>query len=139
SHFDRVISLKYPAWMVQHPDHVCYMLHPLRGLYDTYHYFALPERLEECPGAVGAVRQFMTELPGRRESLPELFWRLDALRAAPDLPPDPFRFPGPFIREIVHYLDAIGLSNLRRYAAISETVAGRKDYFPTGAQVRVAH
>jgi hypothetical protein len=42
-HFDRVISAKYPAWMVSHPYHVCYMLHRLRGLYDTYHFAGLPE------------------------------------------------------------------------------------------------
>ena len=35
-HFDVVISGKYPAWMVRHPRHLVYMLHRLRGLYDTY-------------------------------------------------------------------------------------------------------
>jgi hypothetical protein len=35
-HFDMVISGKYPAWMVRHRNHVVYMCHPLRGLYDTY-------------------------------------------------------------------------------------------------------
>ena len=34
--FDLVISGKYPAWIVGHPRHVCYMLHRLRGLYDSY-------------------------------------------------------------------------------------------------------
>ena len=36
SHFDLVISTKYPSWMIDHPHHVVYMLHPLRGLYETY-------------------------------------------------------------------------------------------------------
>lgn len=36
SHFDLVISGKYPAWMIEHPNHVVYLLHPLRGLYDLY-------------------------------------------------------------------------------------------------------
>ena len=34
--YDLVISGKYPAWMVAHPRQVVYLLHPLRGLYDTY-------------------------------------------------------------------------------------------------------
>src|SRR5882757_10421886 len=38
SHFDFVISTKYPCWMINHPQHVCYMQHKLRGLYDTYHF-----------------------------------------------------------------------------------------------------
>jgi hypothetical protein len=29
SAYDCVISGKYPAWMVNHPNHVCYMLHRL--------------------------------------------------------------------------------------------------------------
>ena len=29
--FDLVVSSKYPAWMVNHPRHVVYMLHRLRG------------------------------------------------------------------------------------------------------------
>ncbi|NUN61725.1 MAG: glycosyltransferase, partial [Burkholderiaceae bacterium] len=35
-HFDRVISTKYPAWMVAHPDHHVFLQHKLRGLYDTW-------------------------------------------------------------------------------------------------------
>lgn len=34
--YDRVVSTKYPAWMVEHPHHTVYMQHKLRGLYDTY-------------------------------------------------------------------------------------------------------
>jgi glycosyltransferase involved in cell wall biosynthesis len=34
--FDAVISLKYPAWMVNHQHHIIYMTHKLRGLYDSY-------------------------------------------------------------------------------------------------------
>ena len=41
-HFDMVISTKYPAWMVKHNNHICYMAHRLRGLYDTYHFTKLP-------------------------------------------------------------------------------------------------
>ena len=35
-HFDLVITLKYPGWMVRCSRQVCYMCHRLRGLYDTY-------------------------------------------------------------------------------------------------------
>ena len=42
SHFDMVIATKYPSWMVQHDNLVVYMLHPLRGLYDTYHFTKFP-------------------------------------------------------------------------------------------------
>ena len=43
--YEVIISGKYPAWMSDHPCHVCYMLHPLRGLYDTYPR-QLPDRCE---------------------------------------------------------------------------------------------
>ena len=51
SHFDRVISTKYPAWMVAHDYHVVYLQHTLRGLYDTYP-LTLPLRPRELPGSV---------------------------------------------------------------------------------------
>ncbi len=35
-HFDLIISSKYPAWMIRHANHVIYLGHRLRGLYDTY-------------------------------------------------------------------------------------------------------
>ncbi|HCO61624.1 MAG TPA: glycosyltransferase, partial [Porticoccaceae bacterium] len=46
SGFDRIISTKYPAWMVDHPDHVVYMQHKLRGLYDAYHFCGKPKQLD---------------------------------------------------------------------------------------------
>ena len=49
-HFDMIISLKYPAWMVNHRNHICYMTHRLRGVYDCF------------PGKVDAIR-YIKELP----------------------------------------------------------------------------
>ena len=45
------------------------------------------------------------------------------------------------VDEVVHFLDGIGLarSQTKRYAAISRTVAERRDYFPAGAKVTVAY
>ena len=34
--FDLVVSTKYPAWMVAHPNHTVYLQHHLRGLFDAY-------------------------------------------------------------------------------------------------------
>jgi hypothetical protein len=42
SHFDLIISTKYPSWMVSHDNHIVYMVHHLRGLFDTYHFFNEP-------------------------------------------------------------------------------------------------
>lgn len=42
SHFDMIITTKYPAWMVKHHNHHIYLQHCLRGLYDTYHFTSLP-------------------------------------------------------------------------------------------------
>jgi glycosyltransferase involved in cell wall biosynthesis len=139
--FDVVVSSKYPAWMVSHPNHVVYMVHPLRGLYDTYRFFGMPERHPTEHRAVEDVRAVIASRPGERAALPALFDRLDALREADDLPGDLFAFPGPFIREVVHALDGIGLAPaaIRRYGAISRTVAERPGYFPDGAPVFVAH
>ena len=141
THFDCVISTKYPSWMVAHPQHACYMLHRLRGVYDAYHLFGAPERIDHSEARLRALQALMQDRAGDRGALEEVFARLDELRVAADLPADAFAFPGPLTREIVHFLDGIGLSQraVSRYAAISRTVAARRDYFPVGTQVEVAY
>ncbi|MDA0171532.1 glycosyltransferase family 4 protein [Solirubrobacter taibaiensis] len=139
--FDVVLTSKYPAWMVAHERHVCYMLHPLRGLYDTYRFFRLPDRHPTDAAPVLELRALMQANAGRREALGGFFDALDGLRDARGLPDDLFAFPGPFIREIVHFLDGIALAPDRivSYGAISRTVAERDGYFPDGGDVFVAY
>ncbi|GAA5172971.1 glycosyltransferase family 4 protein [Modicisalibacter zincidurans] len=162
SHFDRVISTKYPAWMVEHPDHHLYLQHTLRGLYDTYPW---PQRAEHAPfepqawpGEKGrqAIRllrhhprlkrlKHLLEATPERAQLPELFGIVHALLNGSGLPEAArdglFAFPGPLTRAIVHHLDAIALAPraIRRYAAISRNVTRRADYFPRGVPIQVIH
>ena len=141
SAYDCVISGKYPAWMVKHPNHVCYMLHRLRGLYDTY---SGPSADTITSTRARTLIAWMRDMAGdqgaHEQVLPEFFERYKALRGS-DVPDSVFAFPGPFAREIVHFLDGIGLSQARiqRYAAISKTVADRRGYFPLGADVGMLH
>jgi glycosyltransferase involved in cell wall biosynthesis len=140
SGYDVVISGKYPAWMVDHPRHVCYLLHPLRGLYDTYPP-DWPTRCDIDHPEVRALCAFMESAATTRAALPELFARLDGLRTRDDVPAETFALPAPLIRQVVHFLDAIGRGpgTVARQVALSATVAGRRDYYPPGAQVPVAH
>jgi glycosyltransferase involved in cell wall biosynthesis len=139
--FDVVVSSKYPAWMVAHPRHVVYLQHKLRGLYDTWHFSQMPDRHPTEVAPVLELRAFMAQRAGRRDALPELFGRLVELRDAAGLPEDLFAFPGPFIRELVHWLDDVGLAPaaIHRYGAISRTVRERAEHFPDGREVFVAH
>jgi len=139
--FDLVISGKYPAWMVDHPRHVCYMLHRLRGLYDCYPgSVELPPALAAHP-AVNALREFMRRGEGARSAVPEFFGRWNELVSGGVDKESLLAFPGPLAREIVHWLDGIALSPraICHYAAISRTVAGRPGYFPAGTEVAVAY
>jgi glycosyltransferase involved in cell wall biosynthesis len=144
SYFDVVISTKYPAWMVKHPRHVCYLQHRLRGLYDTYHFCKQPEDLLWEGAALGSIKQQIQQLssdPNCSNSAVLNF--LASVRALKDsaVPHDTFRFPGPFARQVVHALDSFGLApgKISRFAAISANVRGRRDYFPAGASVSVVH
>ncbi len=143
SYFDLLISTKYPAWMVHHANHVCYMLHRLRGLYDTYYLCDEPEVYEGRDPEIISLTDFMHRNRGRRSCLDEFFDRWDALCRRGDCRDNDgaFRFPGPLAREIVHFLDGIGLSPaaIRKYAAISANVAGRRDYFPDPKRVHVIY
>ncbi|MBB6182070.1 glycosyltransferase [Pseudorhizobium flavum] len=141
SAYDCVISGKYPAWMVNHPNHICYMLHRLRGLYDTY----APPAEDHTVLRLPKLRNLVEWLDdaGRYpdpEQIPDLFDKLRSLKDA-GLPESVFAFPGPFIRKIVHFLDNAALSpqRIRRYAAIAETVRQRKNYFPPDAMVDVLY
>ena len=140
SHFDVLISGKYPAWMVRHPNHVCYMLHCLRGLYDTYRLMRLPIECDDRLPEVASLVEFMRYRHGDPTRVEEFFDRADRLRHC-GAAPETFAFPGPLIRQVVHFLDAAGLapSRIRRYAAIARNVARRESYFPEGVKVEVAY
>ncbi|BCA92452.1 glycosyltransferase family 4 protein [Vreelandella aquamarina] len=162
SHFDRVITTKYPAWMVDHPDHHLYLQHTLRGLYDTYPWPALagadPFTPQAWPGEKGQrairllrhhplmaqLRRLLAAKPERAQ-LPELFACLHRLLEGPWLPAAAkeglFAFPGPLSRAVIHHLDAMATapSQITAYHAISRNVTRRANYFPAGVDVKVIH
>ena len=141
SHFDRVITTKYPAWMVDHPEHFCYLQHKLRGLYDTYHFSRQPETLEgeRYPSAYASLLELLRRTPERNQ-LDELFQRLKELEKDSDYERC-LRFPGPLTRAVIHHLDGIAQrpGAIKHYGAISYNVSQRKDYFPQGESVHVVH
>lgn len=132
SHFDMVISGKYPAWMLRHHNHRIYMLHCLRGLYDTYHLLALPKRFLSAHEGVVRVLELLRD---EHAGIDALFAALYALKADTTVPPETFAFPAPFIREIIHALDAKAMARVKGFAAISQTVIEREEYFPLHVSV----
>lgn len=102
SHFDMVISTKYPSWMVRHPNCICYMVHELRGLYDTYHNRKLPYEVPKGNSYIDYIMTYMEKHPCPY-SLDYFFELLYALKDNRGIPEEFFRFPGPFIRKIIHY------------------------------------
>jgi glycosyltransferase involved in cell wall biosynthesis len=141
THFDLVISGKYPAWMVQHPKHICYMLHRLRGLYDTYHFTGYPKTYHSNDKRILALQELMRKNKERRDSLDVFFEELNELQLKAKSTSDFFQFPGSLIREIVHFLDGISLSQqeIIKYAAISKNVASRQNYFPLNSTIKVIY
>jgi glycosyltransferase involved in cell wall biosynthesis len=141
THFDAVISSKYPAWMVKHPNHICYLQHRLRGLYDTYHFTGYPETYNSKHEEIIALQHFMRGNEGNRDGLTEVFERLEKLRSNSHCPKNAFQFPGSLIREVIYFFDGIGLapSAIKKYAAISRNVKNRKSYFPLGSAVEVIY
>lgn len=140
-HFDCVISTKYPAWMIRHRNHVCYLQHRLRGLYDTYHFTGLPENVDwQHPDM-----QHATRLAERLDlidhnNMAAVFEECKAfIHSKPHH--SSLQFPGPFSRWLIHRFDALGLATSRivRFAAIAENVKRRVDYFPSGVPVSVIH
>ena len=145
SHYDRVISTKYPAWAVSHPRHSVYMQHTLRGLYDTYHFSGQPESVGADLGAYGPIRDDLLALAGEapkgNDGLIEVLNELEVALVSGTLDAELVRFPGPVSRDVVHLLDRVAMHKARieRYAAQSHTVARRTDYFPADVSVDVAY
>lgn len=146
NHFDMVISGKNPCWMVQHSNHIVYMLHPLRGVYDTYPLFHLPlEVNKNIPLLMDLARDCDKGI-----ETGELFSKLTYLQAHSDAAlKEELNIPSPFLRKVLHRLDANALSKVRRIHPISDTVKNRTSYFhgrevaqslppPSGLQVRRA-
>jgi len=145
SEYDHLITGKYPAWMVQHSRHALYMLHPLRGLYDTYHFARQPTKFDYGSDRVRArLGQEVERIRGKSKHPADLDRFLDAIEAyfsRSDLEQSDLNFPGPIARDIVHALDEYALSpaRIKTYAAISHTVRERAGYFPASAKVSVAY
>lgn len=144
SHFDMLISTKYPSWMAPNKRHVCYMLHKLRGLYDTYHFMGEPTELVDTSGSIAKrLASFEKTVSQGRASPSKVGDFIDGLLdeiATSPLDPQ-FRFPGPCSRKTIHMLDDWGLSRERihKYGAISQNVAGRADYFRGRSSVSVLY
>lgn len=144
AHFDALVSTKYPSWMAQNDRHVCYMLHKLRGLYDTYHFMREPVELSEVSRAIKVkVSNFERALtkgdvsPSRVDAF--IQGMLDTIAQGATDPQ--FRFPGPLSRKVIHLLDNWSLhpNRISHFAAISRNIAERKDYFPDRQRISVLH
>lgn len=144
SHFDLVISTKYPSWMVKHRNHMVYMVHHLRGLFDTYKFSNQPEMLPQHMSS-GLVLEILNLIRGADPSEKEVeavFEMLDCLKKDEEsYDMRIFEFPGPLIRELIHFFDSYALSSqrIRRYTSISNNLIKRKDYFPPGVQVETIY
>ena len=137
SHFDMVITTKYPAWMVQHPNHICYMAHRLRGLYDTYHFMNLPGEPNRNHPLINSVLDYIDKKDSTIEGMFNLLEQCYEKRDS--IPKEHVSFPSPFARKVIHFLDNKALSNTRQFYAISKTVKGRKEYFPENVEIEVIY
>lgn len=140
SHFEMIITTKYPSWMIHHKNHHLYMQHPCRGLYDLYHLSGLPAEFIPDDRRLSTITGMLENKAPDRSLLEPFFQELFRLRDA-DLPGETFSFPGPFSRAVIRWLDRIALSTseIKSYSAISKNVARREGYFPEGIEVEIIH
>jgi glycosyltransferase involved in cell wall biosynthesis len=141
SHFDACLSMKYPTWMVNHDHHILYMAHPLRGLYDTYHFSGQPIN----PGKVTTKTDTLlrsVEKIRTREDVEEVFGLCFELQQLAENSKDiqrEFIFPGSVARTVIHRLDAWAFSNMTKFGSISRTVRLREGYFPSEVDVKTIY
>lgn len=141
SGFDLVVSLKYPTWIAEHPRHVLWMAHRLRGLYDTYP-SQLGHRVEGLAKEVEATRRLLLEACQHGASATEATAiAMDLVSRARHHNPEALGLPSPLARDIIHALDDLALSPSRisRYAALARAVSSREGYFPRNVPITIIH
>lgn len=139
-HFDRIITTKYPAWMVAHRHKTVLMMHTLRGVYDTYEFHHQPLVVPSPTDHTYAMMHLMRSAP-HRPAFEEFFERWH--NALADLGPDhpDFVFPGPFARLAIRWLDGVSMApgEVQQYLSQSKTVARREGYFPSTINPRIVN
>jgi glycosyltransferase involved in cell wall biosynthesis len=140
NHFDLVISTKYPAWMVSHPQHILFMQHTLRGLYDTYPKHLI-KNIDYLAQKLPTLYRLLSIKKPNRTHLSECFYELKCIKELRILNQEDTGLPGPLLRALVHFFDAIALApgQIMRYTAIAHEVANRKEYFPEGIKPDVLY
>lgn len=136
-HFDLIITTKDPAWLISHPNHMVYMQHKCRGVYDLYHKTGHPVDFTSNHRELERLYNMLRTSPSRA-MLPFFFQELFRLKdIAGELEPLTFAFPGPLTRAIIHWLDKAALTpdQIRYWRAISRNVALREGYFPKNADM----
>ena len=123
SAYDGIVSTKAPSYLVEHPNHVCYLLHTLRSFYDRFD--------DEFPSAPRPVRRLRDLIHGldraalagprvrkifaisREVALRLALWNgLEAEVIHPGLPPGPYACGGAshlFLPSRLHRWKRIGL------------------------------
>jgi glycosyltransferase involved in cell wall biosynthesis len=140
-HVDQVISLRYPAYAVRHPVHVCWLNHTMREYYDLWPAFSAPlsKRARVKEGLrrklIHRADTYFLERVRRRFTISKTVagrlerWNgLDAEVLYPPPPPRPYRCDG-----YEDYFFAVSrLTALKRMDLIIEALAE-----PAAANVRV--
>ncbi|TSA47938.1 MAG: glycosyltransferase [Deltaproteobacteria bacterium] len=141
SHFDMVISTKYPAWMVPHKNHHLYMQHTCRGVYDLYEMTGYPLEFAPTHRELEPIYKMLNHPQPDRSQFEPFFRELFRLRYLKDLQPETFAYPGPFTRAVIRWLDRVATApdQIKTYSAISRNVALREGYFPPVGDIEIIH
>lgn len=138
SKYGIVISTKYPSWMIKCNKHINFMQHTLRGLYDLYGLTGLPNKTITSNKNIKSILRIIRKNYFSRENFVKVYNLIlknkdEIVREKLDI------FPGPFIKEIIHFFDKIGLSGCETIFAQSQTVKSRKDYFPNNSMIKILY
>ena len=106
NHFDAVVSTKYPSWMVNHDNHICYLLHRLRGLYDTYHFTGHPIEVPWDIREMQAAEKLSLELTQLGDNNLNASFSLCRQFLKEHADSKVIEFPGPFARWLIHHFDS---------------------------------
>ena len=109
SHFDMILSTKYPAWLTQHDNHHVYLQHKLRGLYDTYP-SQMGITIDNMPPDLESVQRNISNPASTKAIVRAVLTDIIAFGKNNGEGSAIMSLPNPFARAVVHWLDEFAFS-----------------------------
>jgi len=132
SNYDKIIVTKTGSWMARAKEKILYLQHPQRGLYELYNFNESLEKRYQKKIDKSKFLKEIKEILKNKEYNPEKVEKLFILLEKNKIHIQKLNLDfleSPLLKDIIRFLDRVGISECKSKFTQSQTVKNRKDYF----------